>query len=72
MDIDYLVLMVGVYWSLLEPVVVHWSPLKSIGASEGRESWSRLGQETEGTKTLGLVQNFGYCLVSVSSLMEHF
>ena len=31
--------------------------------SEGQESWSRLGLETKGTKTLGLVQNFGTCLV---------
>ena len=32
--------------------------------SEGRESWSRLGLKTKGTKTLGLVLNFGTCLVS--------
>ena len=33
-------------------------------SSEGRESWSRLGLETEGTKTLGLV--------SVSSCLLQF
>ena len=32
--------------------------------SEGRESRSRLGLETKGTETLGLVLNFGTCLVS--------
>ena len=40
--------------------------------SEGRESRSRLGLETEGTETLGLVQNFGTGLVSVSSRMKNF
>ena len=43
----------------------HWS-------SEGRESRSRLGLETKGTETLGLVLNFGTCLVSVSSRMKIF
>ena len=38
--------------------------------SEGRESRSHLGLETKGTKTLGLVLNFGTCLVSVSSRMK--
>ena len=32
--------------------------------SEGRESRSSLGLETKGTETLGLVLNFGTCLVS--------
>ena len=36
----------------------------TIPTSEGRESQSHLGLETKGTKTLGLVQNFGTCLVS--------
>ena len=40
--------------------------------SEGWESRSRLGLETKGTNTLGLVQNFGTCLVSVSSQMKIF
>ena len=31
-----------------------------------------LGLETKGTETLGLVQNFGTCLVSVSSRMKIF
>ena len=35
-----------------------------ILASEGRESRSHLGLETKGTETLGLVLNFGTCLVS--------
>ena len=30
--------------------------------SEGQEYWSRLGLETKGTETLGLVPNFGTCL----------
>ena len=43
-----------------------------ILASEGRESRSHLGLETKGTETLGLVLNFGTCLVSVSSRMKIF
>ena len=31
--------------------------------SEGRESRSHLGLKTKGTKTLGLILNFGTCLV---------
>ena len=31
-----------------------------------------LGLETKGTETLGLVQNFGTCLVSVSPQMKIF
>ena len=37
---------------------------EKLSISEGRESRSRLGLETEGTETLGLVQNFGTGLVS--------
>ena len=38
--------------------------------SEGRESRSRLGLKTKSTETLCLVQNFGGCLLSVSSRMK--
>ena len=35
----------------------HFDSLASLVASEGRESRSRLGLETKGTETLGLVLN---------------
>ena len=36
--------------------------------TEGQESRSRFGLETEGTETLGLIQNFGTGLVSVEKI----
>ena len=44
------------------------------GSIEGRESRSRLGLETKGIEPLGLglVLNFGTCLLSVSPQMKIF